>query len=210
MNVSNKKPPRRMLAHIDRWHPEMLRGRPPEMMTPLFRALVSQRGLLTWLLPGIRTIGVPRFAHPDVVWLTMVDDLDPAAAGPGSFDTETIQWWAQRAEVFIVDAMKPHTKKYLGPAAVFAQGRLVLVVQTPEARREEWHQFFREVRDASTPNLVMDFMNSTVPGAPHHRLRMGSLGTEFPADAPFIPTPRSNSLGSCWPGNGNGREENPQ
>lgn len=175
--------------------PEVLRGRDPAIMWPLLRSLHSQGGLLTWLVPHYRTIGIPSFADPDVQWLTMVDDLDPIIAGPSSFDSETLHWWVERAEVLVVDAAMPHPKKFVFPAGMLEQGALVLVVQTPEERREGWHQFIREVRDATIPALVIDIMDSTIPGANRCRLRYGELGTEFAADAPYIPARMSDGLG---------------
>jgi hypothetical protein len=152
--------------------------------------------VLTWLLPDQRTIGTPWYADPDPLWLTIVDDLDPAAAGPSSFDRQALCWWAKRAEVIVVDAAKPHPRKLGPPALLVAQGRLVLVVQTKEERREVWHQFFRDARAAGTPTLVIDIMNSSVPGAQPCRMRIGGLGTEFPADAPYTPPRRGEGTGS--------------
>jgi len=55
-----------------------LRGQPPETMEPFFRALSSAGGgLTTWLVPHRREIGVHWLPDPDVVWLTIIDDLDP-------------------------------------------------------------------------------------------------------------------------------------
>jgi len=97
--------------------PEFLRGRSPKMMMPLLTALRLHRGVLTWLLPDQRTIGTPWYADPDPLRLTIVDDLDPAAAGPSSFDREALCWWVKRAEVIVVDTAKPHPRK-LGPPAL--------------------------------------------------------------------------------------------
>lgn len=86
-----------------------------------------------------------------------------------------------------------------------------MVVQTPAERREKWHQFFRDVRDPRTPNMVFDFKNGTMPGEPNCRVRMDSLGNEFAADAPYIPNfPRPDALGVCWPGAGSWQDHNPQ
>jgi len=211
MNASNIKKllPRTPVGGVQVEDP--LRGQPPETMEPFFRALSSAGGgLTTWLVPHRREIGVHWLPDPDVVWLTIIDDLDPAAAGPGSFDAETLQWWTERAEVFVVDAAKPHPRKYLAPAAMLAQGRLVLVLQTPEERREEWHRFFRQVRDLRTPTLMVDIMNGTAPGVPNCRVRAGPLGTDFAADAPYMPHPRPDALGARWPGAGGWQDHNPQ
>ncbi len=168
------------------------------MMWPLFRALLCNGGVWTWLLPRELSIGLPSFANPNASWLTIVDDLDPAAAGPGSFGTDALGWWTQRAEVFVVDGARPHPRKYLAPADLFAEGRLTLLVQTPEERREEWHQFFRDVRDPRDPPLgVFDFTDGTLPGTPNCRMR-------------FIHFPRPDALDACWPGAGGWQEHNPQ
>jgi hypothetical protein len=61
MNTSNiKKPLQRMLIRGNlSGDTEILRARQADMMLPLFRALLCNGGLWTWLLPRQQTIGLP-------------------------------------------------------------------------------------------------------------------------------------------------------
>ena len=179
--------PRREALHDKH---EVFRGRSPEILRPVFTALSRHRGILSWLLPNKRTIGLPYWADVQAQWLTIIDDLDAVAAGPSSFDIQTFEWWAARTHISAVDATNPHRRQFhVTLAGLVSGGYLLLLVQTPESRRLLWHDYFVQVRKPNTPAFVIDLMNSKVPGAPVNRLRAGRLGAKFPADAPFKSIP---------------------
>jgi hypothetical protein len=74
---------------------------------------------------------------------SIVDDLDPAAAGPDSFDRYSLEWWATRAGPIAIDAATPTVSFYEPPGALAAAGHLVLIVQTVEERRLRWQAILR-------------------------------------------------------------------
>lgn len=166
---------------------EFLRVRDPQVMGPLLEALSASRTLFSCLPPGKRVIGVPEWAGKDLPWITVVDDLHVAAAGPTSFDQPFLEWWTNRAVSLIVDAATPVPDFYefLGSSA--AKGYRELLVQTVEARRLLWHEYFRRVRGPGRPAVVIDGMNNPGPGVPRQLLRVGRIGDDFGPRGPSSP-----------------------
>ena len=171
---------------------EFLRGRDPEVMYRLMQKLMPRKAVLSWLTPGKPLFGLPR--HLDgSPWLTIVDDIDPVAAGPESFDKDSLKGWAIRAQVIAVDAAAPKVKVYETLGSLAADGRLVLVVQTVEARRLQWHQYFVFVRPPGTPTMMMHHLNNPRSDGPRQIVRMGGLHDDFESDRPILPSSASAS-----------------
>jgi hypothetical protein len=145
---------------------ELLRGRDPEVMWTLLQQLRSRRAVLSWLTPGKPLFGLPNSfnQNQDMPWLTIVDDLDPAAAGPPSFGAHSLEWWATRAGPIAIDAATPTVRLYKMLGSLAAKGYLVLVVQTVETRRLLWHQYFVTVRPLGARTAMMHHLKNTRPG----------------------------------------------
>jgi hypothetical protein len=179
--------PQREVLHDNH---EVYRGRSPEIIRPVFKALLRHRSVFSLLLPNKKTIGLPYWPDADAQRVAIIDDLDVTAARPSSFDNQTLEWWAARVDIFAVDATNPPRQRFQETLAGLASDEyLLLIVQTPESRRQVWHHYFVQVCTPNTPAFVIDHMNSKVPGAPANRLCAGRLGVEFPADAPFKSIP---------------------
>jgi hypothetical protein len=143
-------------------------------------------GVVSRIRPHRQLIGLPSFANPNTQWGTIVDDRNPTA-GPGSFDVETLKWWATRADIIVVDAADRHREKskLLGRAA--ADGHRLFVLETVEGQREAWHQVLRAVTAVGSRPMVMEFRNGSTPGVLHYS--SGLLGADFSDDPPpFTPT----------------------
>jgi hypothetical protein len=165
---------------------KFLRGRDPAVMGPMLQTLAPRRAVFSWLTPGVRLIGLPPFADPDMPWLTMIDDLDHDAAGPPSFDPASLQWWAEQAQVFLVDAATPRVHLYKKIARLAADGYLVLAVQTIEERRLVWHKHFATVHPPGEKACVFHQIKSLVLGGPEQVVRMGTLSDDFEAARPVL------------------------
>jgi hypothetical protein len=165
---------------------EFLSVRDPQVMGPLLQALSPRRALFSCLPPGTRVIGVPAWAGEDLPWLTIVDDLHAAAAGPTSFDPQSLEWWATRASLLFIDAATPQTHIYSMLGKIAAEGHLVFIVQTVEARRPQWHEYFVSVCSPTLQRLVMHQLRCTQPGKPAQVIRMGGLGDDFASDRPVV------------------------
>jgi hypothetical protein len=166
---------------------KFLRGRDPDVMGPFLVALNKSRSLFSWLTPGARVIGVPDWAGEDLPWVTLVDDLHAAARGPTSFDQPSLKWWTVGASLLVVDAATPTARLYEAFGSWVAKGYLMLLVQTVEARRLQWQEYFGSVRSADEPAVVMHLLKSNRPGGPKHVLRTGRLGDDFVSDRPCPP-----------------------
>jgi hypothetical protein len=164
---------------------EFFRSRDPQIMGPLMLALNKSRTLFSWLTPGSRVFGVPQWGGEDLPWLTIIDDLDPAALGPPSFDAHSLEWWATRAEMLVVDAATPTVHLYKALGSSVAMGRLVLIVQTVETRRLLWHRYFVSVRPPTARTAMMHHLKNTRPGGPKQVLRAGGLHDDFVSDRPI-------------------------
>jgi hypothetical protein len=166
---------------------EFLNSRDPQVMGPLLQSLSNRRALFSVLPPGKRVIGMPAWVSRDLPWLTIVDDLHAAAAGPPSFDQPSLEWWTNRAVALIVDAAKPRPDFYEFLGSSVAKGQRLLLVQTVEVRRLLWHEYFRRARAPSRPAAVIDLMNNPGPGAPRQLLRMGQISDDFGPRGPSSP-----------------------
>jgi hypothetical protein len=127
---------------------DFVRGRNPDVMWSLFQQITPRRAVLSWLTPGKPLFGLP-YHFDGLPWLTIVDDLDPAAAGPDSFDGYSLEWWATRAGPIAIDAATPTVSLYEPLGALAAAGHLVLIIQTVKERRLRWHQYFVSVRPSA-------------------------------------------------------------
>ena len=150
---------------------KFLRGRDPNVLGPMLLTLAPRRALFSWLTPGVPLIGLPSFAHPNMPWLTMIDDLDPGAAGPPSFDQASLKWWAEQAQVFLIDAATPHVRMYKMIGRFAADGYLVLAVQTIEERRLVWHNYFAAIHRPGEKAYVFHQIKSPVLGGPKQVVR---------------------------------------
>jgi hypothetical protein len=164
---------------------EFFRSRDPQVMGPLMLALNKSRTLFSWLTPGSRVFGVPQWAGEYLPWLTIIDDLHPAASGPPSFDAHSLEWWATRAEALLIDAATPTVHLYETLGSQVALGRLVLIVQTVETRRLLWHRYFVSVRPPTARTAMMHHLKNTRPGGPKQVLRAGGLHDDFVSDRPI-------------------------
>jgi hypothetical protein len=173
---------------------DILRGRDPEVMCSLFQQIKGPRAVLSWLIPAKTLFGLPY--HYDVLpWITIVDDLDPTAMGPASFDGYSLEWWATRADAIAIDAATPTVPFYDALGSLAARGLLVLIVQTVEARRLLWHQYFVSVRPPGMRTMMMHHLKNTRPGGPKQVARMGRLYDDFVSDRPVATS--TGSAPSC-------------
>lgn len=165
---------------------KFLHGRDPDVMVPFLIALSKSRTLFSWLAPGARVIGVPKWADQDLPWVTLVDDLHPTARGPNSFDQQSLKWWTVVASILVVDAATPTAQLYETLGSLVAKGYLMLIVQTVEARRPCWQDYFITVRPAGAAVVVMHHLKSARPEGPKQVLRTGRLGDDFKSDRPVL------------------------
>ena len=164
---------------------DVLHGRDPEVMWSLMEQIKPRRAVLSWLTPGKPLFGLPYY-FDGLPWLTIVDDLDPAAAGPDSFDGYSLEWWATRAGPIAIDAATPTVSFYERLGSLAAEGHLVLIVQTVEARRLPWHEYFVSVRPPGTPTIMMHHLKNPRPDGPKQVTRIGGLYDDFVSDRPFL------------------------
>jgi hypothetical protein len=164
---------------------DILHGRDPEVMWSLLEQLKPRRAVLSWLTPGKPLFGL-LYPFEGLPWLTIVDDLEPAAAGPDSFDGYSLEWWATRAGPIAIDAATPTVPLYKMLGSLAADGLLVLIVQTVEERRLPWHQYVRSVRPAGARTFMMHHLKNTRGEGPKQILRTGELDEDFVSDRPFL------------------------
>jgi hypothetical protein len=164
---------------------EFVRGHDPKVMEPLMVALSKRRTLFSWLTPGKSVVGVPDWAGEDLPWLTLIDDLHSEASGPTSFDSPSLKWWSTRAGVLVIDAATPTGKLYAALGSQAADGYLTLIVQTVEARRLLWHEYFVSVRPPDMPTLIVHHLKKPGPEGPKQVLRAGKLDDDFVSDRPI-------------------------
>jgi hypothetical protein len=131
-------------------------------MWSLIQQIMPRKAVLSWLSPGKPLFGLP-YDFDGLPWLTIVDDLDPTAAGPESFDRYSLEWWATRAGPIAIDAATPTVPFYEGLGSLAAEGHLVLIVQTVEARRLRWHDYFMSLRPPGPPTMMMHHFKNTQP-----------------------------------------------
>jgi hypothetical protein len=125
--------------------------------------------------------------RPELVGVTIVDDLDAAASGPTSFDRQSLDWWINRAIALVVDAAKPLPKLYQFFGSSAANGDRLLIVRTVEARRLLWHEFLRAARSPSRLAAVVDVMNNPGSEPARQLIRVGPLGDDFGPNRPSNP-----------------------
>jgi hypothetical protein len=167
---------------------EFLRGRDPDAMAALVLALEKRRTLFSWLTPGTRVKGVPDWADQRLPWLTLVDDRAESAAGPASFDKSSLEWWINnRALALVVDAAKPLPSLYEMLPCFPKDGQGILIVETVEARRLIWHEYFRAAAAPGIHAAVVDIMNASGPGKLRQLLRVGRLGDDFGPNGALSP-----------------------
>jgi hypothetical protein len=152
-----------------------------EAITKACDAQLLFTGVRSRIRPHERLIGKLTSACPDAQWVTTFDDRNPTM-GPGSFDIETVRWWATRADIIVVDTADRHREKSRLLGRAVAEGHRLLVVETVESHREGWRQLLREVGHVNSSIAVMAFRNGNAPGVLHFSL--GRLGTDFSADPP--------------------------
>jgi len=111
---------------------DFLRGRDPEVMLCLLRQIRPRRAVLSWLTPEKPLFGLP-YHWDGLPWLTIVDDLDPPAVGPDSFDGYSLEWWATRAGPIAIDAATPTV--VILRAAGSSGGSGTLRAHRPDRRR---------------------------------------------------------------------------
>jgi hypothetical protein len=116
----------------------------------------------------------------------MIDDLDPGAAGPPSFDQASLKWWAKQANIFLIDAATPDIRLYEIIGRYAARGFLVLAVQTIEERRLVWHKYFAAVHPPGEKAFVLHQIKSPVLGGPKQVVRMGELNDDFEKVRPVL------------------------
>lgn len=158
-----------------------------EAVTKVFEQAGTQLLFAGWvrlIRPHEQVIGLPASIDAGFNWVIRLDDRNPTL-GPGSFDLETLKWWAGRANAIVVDAAPRHPEKskLLGRAAAEAHG--LLVIETTEHQRLAWHELLQEVGDVNRPAVVMAFRDGNAPGMLHFAL--GSLETDFSSDPPPFP-----------------------
>jgi hypothetical protein len=173
---------------------DFVRGRNPDVMWSLFQQIRPRRAVLSWLTPGKPLFGLP-YHFDGLPWLTIVDDLDPAAAGPDSFDGYSLEWWATRAGPIAIDAATPTVSFYEPLGALAAAGHLVLIIQTVKERRLRWHRYFVSVRPPGTPTMMMHHMKNPRPTGPKQITRIGGLHDDFASDRPILTS--SGAPSSC-------------
>jgi hypothetical protein len=76
-----------------------------------------------------------------IAWIMIINDRDPGAAGPTSFDAGTLQWLFADAHAIAVDAAEPHAGLYEYLVEEGLKGHCILIVQTVERRIEVWREF---------------------------------------------------------------------
>ena len=160
---------------------DFIRGRHPEVMWSLIQQIRGRRAVLSWLTPAKPLFGLP-YHWDGLPWLTIVDDLDPAAAGPDSFDGYSLEWWATRAGPIAIDAATPTVSFYEPLGELAAAGHLVLIVQTVEERRPPWHQYFVSDRRPGMPTMMMHYLKNPRPNGPKQVARIGGLHDDFESD----------------------------
>jgi hypothetical protein len=158
--------------------------------TGSYKIALARHPVLSFLNPGTPDSGIPDWAGQDVPWLTVVDDRShAAAAGPTSFDQRSLEWWISHAICLAVDA---GTKAVLAfydhlISLVKKYEATALVVQTVEARRLVWHEYFRGLRAPGADTVVMDVIDDPTRGAPFQLHRMGEMGDDFGPNGPSSP-----------------------
>ena len=79
-----------------------------------------------------------------ISWIVILDDRHPEAAGPGSFDADTLRWLFSDAFQIAVDAAEPCMPIYEYIVEEALKGRRILIIHTIESRRAVWREFVRE------------------------------------------------------------------
>ena len=191
------EPGRRAKARNAKWTVsgdgvDVLHGRDPEVMWALLEQIKPYRAVLSWLMPEKPLFGL-LYPFEGLPWITIVDDQDAAATGPDSFDQYSLEWWATRAGPIVIDAATPTVRLYKTLGSMAADGLLVLIVQTIEARRLQWHQYFVSIRPPNAPTMMIHHLRNTRGEGPKQILRVGRLHDDFLTDRPF-----SSNLGPAF------------
>jgi hypothetical protein len=76
-----------------------------------------------------------------IAWIMIINDRAPGAAGPTSFDADTLQWLFADAHAIAVDAAEPHAGLYEYLVEEGLKGHCILILQTVERRVEVWREF---------------------------------------------------------------------
>jgi hypothetical protein len=91
--------------------------------------------------PGVvLEIPIPR----NRAWLIIIDDLAPGAAGPGSFEPETMDWLLSDASLVAIDSAEPEPQRYRTFVRDSVMGNRFLVVQTTPECQIIWRELLRE------------------------------------------------------------------
>jgi len=79
-----------------------------------------------------------------IPWIIVMDDRDPGALGPSSFDAGTLRWVFTDAYRIAVDAAEPQMPLYQWFVEEGLKRARILIIQTIESRLGMWREFSRK------------------------------------------------------------------